>query len=94
MGMGIWGFVILVVMALVLGVMAQLAGEARTGYDWLVSGIAALAGGYIASELLGAASVWGPEFDGLFILPAIIGAVVLTIVTEFAMRIVGAQPAT
>ena len=48
--------------------------------------MAVLIGGWIGSEALGALSTWGPTWDGLFVLPAIIGGVVLGTIIEMVTR--------
>lgn len=71
------GIVILVVGAVVLGVIGQYIGQARYRYEWVADGIGALVGGYVASELLGSVGEWGPEAGGLFLLPALIGGIIV-----------------
>lgn len=84
--MGTTGFIVLLAGALVLGIIVQYVGQARSGFDWLVTAVAAAVGSYVASEWLGGASTWGPQLDGLYILPALIGAIVLGAVVEYAAR--------
>lgn len=84
--MGTGGFILLLAGALVIGIIVQFVGQARSGYDWLITAIAAAIGGFAASEWLAGASTWGPEVDGLFVLPALIGAVILGAVVEYAVR--------
>ena len=76
-GMSLLAAVLLVGGAVLIGGIAQVIGAVSNGYQWLVTGVAALVGGYIGTEALGAASTWGWEFEGLFVVPAIIGAVVV-----------------
>jgi len=71
------GIVILVVGAVVLGVIGQYIGQARYRYEWIADGIGALVGGYVPSELLGSVGEWGPEVGGLFLLPALIGGIIV-----------------
>lgn len=90
--MGTAGFILLLVGALVLGLIAQFLGQARFGYDWLITAIGAAIGGFVASEWLGGASTWGPEADGLFVLPALIGAVIVGALVEYAVRRLSSRP--
>ena len=72
----------------VIGAIAQYIGRPGFGYDWLFTAAAALVGGWIGSEAFGTLSTWGPAFDGLYLLPALIGAVVLGGVVDALSRTV------
>lgn len=80
------GIAILVVGALVVGWLYRYVGENQQGWGWLITAIAAGIGGFIGSELLGGASTWGPETGGMFVLPALIGALVLGGIVEWVVR--------
>ncbi len=87
-GMDWLGLLLLGGGALVFGLIVQFIGETRTGYEWLVAGIAALVGGWLGSESFGTASTWGVVVDGLYVLPAIIGGVVLGGIVDVVVRTV------
>ena len=80
------GIAILVVGALVVGWLYRYVGENQEGWGWLITAIGAGVGGFIGSESLGGASTWGPETGGMFLLPALIGAVVVGGVVEWVVR--------
>jgi uncharacterized membrane protein YeaQ/YmgE (transglycosylase-associated protein family) len=84
--MGLGGWILLVAGALIFGAAAQLVGETRTGFEWLVDAIAAGVGALIASEFLTAFQSTGPVVDGLAIVPALIGGLVLGLVVEAVTR--------
>jgi uncharacterized membrane protein YeaQ/YmgE (transglycosylase-associated protein family) len=84
--LGLGGGVVLIVGAVVFGVLAQLIGETRTGFEWLVDGIAAGAGALIASEFITSWRTFEPVWDGLALVPALIGGLVVGIVIELATR--------
>jgi uncharacterized membrane protein YeaQ/YmgE (transglycosylase-associated protein family) len=86
--LGLGGWLVLLAGALLFGVIAQFVGETRTGYEWLVDGVAAALGAVIASEFIISARTWEPVWDNLAIVPAIIGGLVLGIVVEIATRYV------
>lgn len=77
---------VLILAAVVIGAILQYVGDVTIGYEWSVAGLAAIAGGWLASEAFGTASTWGPEWEGMFLLPALIGAVVLGFVVDLAVR--------
>jgi uncharacterized membrane protein YeaQ/YmgE (transglycosylase-associated protein family) len=86
--MEVWGWIILIVGAFLIGLVAQFLPQARSYYDWLIVGVAAGIGGFIGSELLGGLSAWGPEYQGLYLLPALIGAVILAVIADSVERYV------
>lgn len=81
-GMSTLAAVLLVVGAIVIGAIAHVVGELRTGVEGPIVAVAALVGGYLGSEAFGTYSTWGYAFEGLYVLPALIGAVVLAIVVD------------
>ena len=86
MNIGIGGWLILLAGALLFGVVAQFVGETRTGYEWLVDGIAFALGAVIASEFIISLRTFEPVWDGLAIVPALIGGLALGLVVELATR--------
>ena len=80
------GLSVLALGAVVLGFIGQFLGTVRTRFEWLPDAVAAFLGGFIASESLGSLSTWGPEWEGLYIAPALIGAVVVTLVVDAVVR--------
>lgn len=83
---GLAGGLVLVVGALVFGVIAQLVGQTRTGFEWLIDAFAFGIGALVASEFVIAWQTVGPVWEGLAIVPALIGGLVLGIVVEVATR--------
>jgi uncharacterized membrane protein YeaQ/YmgE (transglycosylase-associated protein family) len=84
LGFGAW--LVLIAGALLFGVVAQFVGETRTGYEWLVDGIAAALGAVIASEFIISLRTFEPVWDGLAIVPAVIAGLALGLVVELATR--------
>jgi len=78
--------ILLVLGALIFGAIAQVIGRVVVGYEWIFTAVAALAGGWIGSEALGALSTWGPVFDDLYVLPAVIGGAILGGVVDVIVR--------
>jgi uncharacterized membrane protein YeaQ/YmgE (transglycosylase-associated protein family) len=87
-GMSTFAAILLVVGAVLLGAIVQFIGEPRIGYEWIFPAIALVVGGWLGSEAFGTLSTWGPEFEGLYVLPALIGAVVLGAVVDVVVRYV------
>jgi hypothetical protein len=84
--LGIGGWLVLLAGALLFGVIAQFIGDVRTGYEWLVDFAAAALGAVIASEFIISLRTFEPVWDGLAIVPALIGGLALGVVVEIGTR--------
>jgi len=84
--LGFIGWTALIVGALVFGVIAQLVGETRSGFEWLGDAIGFGIGALVASEFIVAFQTVGPVWDGVALVPALIGGLVLGVVVEVATR--------
>jgi uncharacterized membrane protein YeaQ/YmgE (transglycosylase-associated protein family) len=84
--LGVGGWALLVLGALLFGVAAQFIGETQTGYEWLVDAIGAGIGALVASEFIVAWQTFEPVWDGLAIVPALIGGLVVGIVVDVVTR--------
>jgi uncharacterized membrane protein YeaQ/YmgE (transglycosylase-associated protein family) len=82
--MDAWGVVILLIGAVVIGFGVEFFVEQRIGYEGVADFVAAIVGGFVASEYLGRLSDWGTQWYGMRIFPALIGAIVLAMVVEIA----------
>lgn len=84
--LGLGGWVLLIAGALVFGVIAQFVGVTRSGYEWLGDALAAGIGALVASEVIVAFRTIGPAWDGLALLPALAGALVVGLIVEIGTR--------
>ena len=84
--LGLGGWILLILGAVVFGVVAQFIGETKTGFEWLVDSIAAGLGAIIASEFIVGLQAYGPVWDGLALVPALVGGVVLGGIVELSTR--------
>ena len=84
--LGLGGWILLIVGALLFGVVAQFVGETRTGFEWLVDGIAAAIGALAASEFIVSWRTFEPTWDGLALVPALLGGVAIGLVVEVTTR--------
>jgi uncharacterized membrane protein YeaQ/YmgE (transglycosylase-associated protein family) len=85
--LGFGGWILLIVGALAFGGVAQLVSQTRTGYEWLVDAIAAGIGALVASEFIVAWRTFEPTWDGLALVPALLGGIVVGLVVEVATRV-------
>jgi uncharacterized membrane protein YeaQ/YmgE (transglycosylase-associated protein family) len=83
---GIGAGVLVLAGALFFGIIAQFIGEPRTGFEWLVDAIGFAIGAVVASEFIVALQSSGPVWDGLALVPALIGGLVLGTAVELATR--------
>ena len=95
--MGIGAFAVVIVVALVLGFLVQAFLKPKTPYEWLITGAGAAVGAWLASEITW--TQWftgltdlGPQFDGLLIVPAVIGGIVIGAIVEALARVVEPEP--
>ena len=85
--LGLGGWIVVIVGALIFGVLAQFVGEADTGYAWLGDAIGAGLGAVVASEFIVGWRDFGPTWDGLAMGPALIGGIALGFVVELVTRL-------
>jgi hypothetical protein len=90
--MGIWAWLILLAVSGVLATASQFLifrtiHPRATDYDWVYMAGGALLGGVTAHVWYGAAWNIGPVVDGLYLAPALLGAVVLGAVVEAIYRL-------
>ena len=84
--LGLAGWLVLIVGAAVFGIVAQLVGETRNSYEWALDGVAAGIGALVASEFIVAWQAMGPVVDGLALVPALVGGLVVGLAVEIATR--------
>jgi hypothetical protein len=85
-GMTAWAVIVLIAGAAVIGLVLQYVGDVTNGYEWSIAGLGAIVGGWLGSEALGTLSTWGPEWEGMFLLPALGGAVIVGFVVDLVVR--------
>jgi hypothetical protein len=84
--MGIWGGVLLIVAALAFGVVAPFVGHATTGFEWLADALGFGLGALVASEFVIGWQAFEPVWDGLALIPALVGGLVVGLVVEVVTR--------
>jgi uncharacterized membrane protein YeaQ/YmgE (transglycosylase-associated protein family) len=87
LGMTGWAVALLILGAIVIGVVLQYIGDVTIGYEWSVAAAAGIVGGWLGSESFAALSTWGLEWEGMFLLPALIGAIVVAFVVDLLTRV-------
>lgn len=90
--MGLTAFLTIAAVAILVGIALQYVSGDKLRHEWLVVALAGAFGAYFASESFpGSAAFssitnWGPELDGLAIVPAIIGGALLAVVADIGLR--------
>ena len=87
-GMSAFAAILLVAGAVLIGAIPQFIGEPRLAIEWIFPMLGLLVGGWIGSEALGALSTWGFQFEGLYVLPALIVGVIVGAVVDVIVRYV------
>jgi uncharacterized membrane protein YeaQ/YmgE (transglycosylase-associated protein family) len=85
--LGLGGWIAVIVGAIVIGLVAQFVGETETGFEWLAVAIGAVVGAIVASEFIVGLREYGPVWDGLAMVPALVGGVVVGLVVDVATRL-------
>jgi uncharacterized membrane protein YeaQ/YmgE (transglycosylase-associated protein family) len=84
--LGLGGWSVVIIGALVIGVVAQFIGETRTGFEWLVVAIGAAIGAVVASEFIVDMRTFEPVWDGLALVPALVGGLIVGVVVDAVTR--------
>ena len=71
------------------GVAMQVIGEPTSDFEWMLDGVAAFVGAIVASEFIVAWQAFGPVVDGLALVPALIGGLVLGGLVTVVARVAG-----
>jgi len=98
--MGFLAFSTIVVIALIVGIAVQYAIKGGVSYEWFIVALAGAFGAYFASEavvgstvpLLDGITQWGPEFDGMFVIPAAIGGALVALIADLGVRTTSSSP--
>ena len=82
-------FSAVILAALALGVIVQVYFAPKTAYEWLITAIGASVGAWFVSELTwsNANLAFGPTWEGLLVVPAVIAGVVIGGLAEAAARV-------
>jgi hypothetical protein len=84
---GLGGLTVLVVGAVLVGLGTYLVGEVDNAWQWLVTGAAAFIGAFVASEWIVGFRGFEPVWDGLALVPALGGGLVVGGIVDFAVRL-------
>jgi uncharacterized membrane protein YeaQ/YmgE (transglycosylase-associated protein family) len=85
------GWFVAIVGALLFGIVAQLIGRANHGYEWFIDGVAAFVGAIVASEFIVAWQTFEPVYQGLALVPALAGGLVVGVIIAVATRWLGGR---
>ena len=89
--MGFTAFAGILIVAVVAGAVVQIL-EKKINYDWLIIAVTGTFGAYFASETFPGSTVFqaikdfGPQADGFYLIPGIVGGVVLALVAYLGTR--------
>lgn len=86
LGVGPWAALLLVLGAMGFAMLLQYVGEVVVRYEWSLTALGALVGGWTGSELLPGSMALGIEWDGMAVLPAIVGGLLVGGIVELAAR--------
>jgi hypothetical protein len=87
LGLNLGGWVLAIAGALVFGAIVQFIGDVRLGYEWLIGAVAFFVGAIIASEFITAWRTFEPVWEGLALVPALAGGLVVGIAVDVVTRL-------
>ena len=90
--LGFMGLVIMTIGSVAVGVLFYLVGNPELRFEWLATAIGAFIGGFIASEFVLAFRDFEPVYDGLAVVPALIGGLIVGGVVAGAARVLTRTP--
>jgi uncharacterized protein YcfJ len=73
--------------AVILGVVLQLIGDVKFGFEWVLTAVFAFAGGFVCSEWITAFRTVDPIWEQMAVLPAIGGALVVGVIVDAITRV-------
>jgi len=85
--LGYLGLLVLALGSIAIGVAFYVFGDPEFNYEWLVTAIAAFVGGFVTSEFVIGLRGYEPVWDGLAIVPALIGGVIVGAVAAGVVRL-------
>ena len=93
--MGFAAFIGIVVVAIIVGIGVQYLMKPALRNEWLIVALSGAFGAYFASQSFPESDVfagikdWGPTVDGMYIIPALIGGIILAVVADIGVRASG-----
>lgn len=86
-------FAVVIFTALVLGVVVQAYTGPKTDYEWLITAVGVSFGAWLASEYSWSSTLdLGPTWEGILIIPAVVGGIVIGGLFEAVARVVEPAP--
>jgi hypothetical protein len=85
---GVLGWVLLVLGALAVGVVIALIGRGAGSYEWALNSVGAAVGAVIGSEFIVGLRTIGPAVDGVTVVPAAVGGIILAVVLAAIARFI------
>ncbi|WP_218666290.1 GlsB/YeaQ/YmgE family stress response membrane protein [Streptococcus dysgalactiae] len=77
-----YGLIWTLLVGALIGVIAGALTKRGGSMGWIANIAAGLIGSYVGQALLG---TWGPSLAGMALIPSIIGAVIVVIITSFVL---------
>ncbi|KLD90117.1 GlsB/YeaQ/YmgE family stress response membrane protein [Streptococcus agalactiae] len=72
----IWSLIVGAIIGAIAGLLT------RWSMGWIANILAGLVGSFVGQSLLG---TWGPKLAGMALIPSIVGAIIVVIVTSFVL---------
>lgn len=84
--LGIAGWALLLIGAVAFGIVVELIGENHFSYEWIATAIGGAVGAVVASEFIVGLRTFEPVWDGVALVPALIGGLIAGLVVAVVAR--------
>jgi uncharacterized membrane protein YeaQ/YmgE (transglycosylase-associated protein family) len=84
--LGIAGWALLLIGAVAFGIVVELIGENRFSYEWIATAIGGAVGAVVASEFIVSMRTFEPVWDGVALVPALVGGLIAGVVVAVVAR--------
>jgi len=92
--LGYLGAAILVLASVLIGILFYVIGDPQFNYEWLVTAVGAFIGGFVASEFVIAFQGWEPVYEGVALIPAVAGGLIVGGAVAGVTRFLTREPLT
>ena len=92
--LGYLGAAVLILGSIAVGILFYLIGDPQFSYEWVATAVGAFIGGFVASEFVIAFQGWEPVYEGVALIPALVGGLIVGGLVAGATQFLTREPLT